>query len=111
MPYSKLIPILREALTTLRTQAIGMEKKWLANSLLLEQQKALKTRTPRSELPQHVVNKGNTASQAQNSEPVSKPRLLNPATMQRKPRPPLINAAWKRDLEAEMQLLARIPKM
>lgn len=107
MPYSKLIPILREALTTLKTQAIELESKWFATSLLLEQQMALKTRTPRP--PQHV-DKGDTASGTQNSEHVSKPRLCNQAITRRTPRPPLINAAWKRNLEAEMQLLARTPK-
>ena len=37
MPYQKLVPILRYILTTLNTQAVEMENKWLATSLLHEQ--------------------------------------------------------------------------
>ena len=107
MSYSKLIPILREALTTLRTRAIEMENIWFANSLLHEQRVASKVRSPRSE---HVMNMGDSAS-PQNS--VLKPststplQLCDQVTTRRRPRSSFLNAAWRSNLEAELQLLAK----
>lgn len=106
MPYSTLIPVLRNALTTLNTQAIEMENKWLADSLLHQQRIALK-----GDFPQQIVN--NRDMVPQNSVPKSsKPKPLhNEATTRNKSQSCFDAVVWKNNLEAEIQLLAQLPKV
>lgn len=109
MPYSKLIPMLRQALTTLKDQAIEIENKWLALSLLREQRMALKARTFVSQSPQQVANKKEVVP---NPTPVSQPSsMATPPDAQHQTstnNKPFTNVAWKSNLETEMRLLAQI---
>jgi hypothetical protein len=100
---------LRKALMTLKAQAIEMENKWLANSLLHEQQVGLKARTSRSEFSLQGVNDQDTEPPSV-SGASTPPNVYNQATTCSKLRSSFNNATWKSNLEAEMQLLAQISR-
>ena len=109
MPYSKLIPILRQALTTLKDQAIEMENKWLALSLLREQRMALKAKTLVLQSPQQiVVEKEAVPTRVSQHSGTATPRGARRQTSTNDKPSSFGGVAWKRNLEEEMQLLAQI---
>jgi hypothetical protein len=115
MPYQKLIPILRYILTTLNTQAIEMENKWLATSLLHEQR--LESQVSRNNLKLQssqstrlFADNSVFASSAITPASVTTEQSKNPAipiTVPRKLCSTFDSADWMRDLESQLAHLAR----
>ena len=114
MPYPKLIPMLRTILTTLNTQAIELENKWLATSLLHKQHlslQATKANSRKSGCTPTSKSRVN-ASKPFSSDP-TRPKVLksqhppSPATAPLKEKLSFNSTVWKRELEGQLELMTQ----